>query len=196
MRAEQTDFFSNPVLKLSKRHAHTSSFGGSSLKSHPKTARPFSTKHLMHVVLKSERAKGPRSFLRIERELIALAKTLGIALNVQIKDIVVMTNHVHLSIKVSHRRAFHAYLRALGGLIVRKLLKTEKGNPTSVKNFFTGRPFSRIVAAGRKSFAALARYFALNRLEKRGFRKVKADCMDTSCRNINICEFGLIYGHH
>jgi REP element-mobilizing transposase RayT len=163
MRKKQLDFFNLTIPK--------SAFGGSHLKSHPKCARPISCKDLMHVVLKSEKAKGALSFARIEREIQQLARKLGLKLGVKINDIVVMSNHIHLSIRVMSRRAFKAFLRSLSALIIRKLCK---GMVTGKNFFFNGRPFSRIIASGRRSYATINRYFDLNRLEKIGFSKTES----------------------
>ncbi len=65
MRRKQLDLF------LQNKKNPDPFFGGSDLKSHPKKARPISTKDYMHVVLKSDLAKGPLSFLRIERIIIS-----------------------------------------------------------------------------------------------------------------------------
>ena len=126
-----------------------SSFGGSELNSNPKTARPISTKDLMHVVLKSDQAKADYRFLRFERELLALIRSVAIKLNVEVYDVVVMSNHIHLALRARSRRGFQSYLRALVGLIARKILGAQKNNPSVLKRFFTGRPFSRIVATCR-----------------------------------------------
>jgi REP element-mobilizing transposase RayT len=163
--AKQSDFSFKEFRNL-KCH-----FGGSNLKSNPKKARPISTKDLMHVVVKSELAQGRYSFLNFERTLLSLLKGLAVRLNVEVCDVVVMRNHIHLALRVRSRRAFQNYLRALTGLVARKVLGAEKNRPSHLKKFFKGRPFSRIVAAGKRSFRILANYFSLNRLEKRGFSK-------------------------
>ena len=150
---------------------HKCSFGGSGIKSNPKTARPISTKDLMHVVLKSDLAKNQYRFIRFERELIALLHKLALKLNIEVRDVVVMSNHIHLSLRAKSRRAFQNYLRSISGLIARKVLGAQKNSPSALKQFFKGRPFSRIVASGYKSFRALKTYFDLNRLEKCGFSK-------------------------
>jgi len=189
MRRKQLDLF------LQNKKVLKAYFGGSGLKSHPKVARPISTKDLMHVVLKSKQAKGPSSFLRIEREIISLAQRLGVRLNVKLSDIVVMSNHIHIALRVRQRRAFNGCLRALSGLVVRKLLKNEGSVPSergslinspsmwdgTINSFFSGRPSSRIVASGRKSWIAIARYFELNRLEKLGFSKSESRYFGLSC---------------
>ena len=128
----------------------------------------------MHVVLKSDLATGAHSFLRIERQIVSLIQKLGLNLNVQVCDVVVMGNHIHLSLRVKSRRAFQNYLRALSGLIARKVLGAEKNCRAKLRNFFRGRPFSRIVASGRKAFTDLRNYFELNRLERRGFSKAQS----------------------
>jgi REP element-mobilizing transposase RayT len=164
-KAKQIDLFLSKQSKLNR------SFAVGNLKSHPKSARPVSTKDLMHVVFKSTQAKGPHSFLGFERSLLKVLQELAVKLNVSLVDIVVMGNHIHLSLKVKSRRAFSNYLRAASGLIARKVLGAERHRPSALKKFFDARPFSRIVACGKKSWRALARYFELNRLEKCGFSK-------------------------
>lgn len=168
-RPRQTELFANQNIKLS--------FGGSSRKGNPKIARPFSTKHFMHVVLKSEKAYGEYSLLHFERNIIKLSKSLGRRLGVEIKDIVVMGNHIHLLVKCLKRSALANFLRAFSGILVRKIIGAEKGMALQdgarlkIGEFFTCRPFSRVVAAGKKSFVTLKRYFDLNRLEKLGWSK-------------------------
>ena len=164
-RKTQLDFFFKNKKSLQPF------FGGSHLKSNPKVSRPISTKELMHVVLKSEHAKGPYSFLKIERVIISLIQNLGVKLNVKIKDVVVMSNHIHLLVRPRHRRGLQNFLRGLTGIIARKVLGAEKAKPSSIMNFFKGRPFSRIVASGLRSWHTITKYFELNRFEKLGFSK-------------------------
>ena len=70
----------------------------------------------MHVVLKSEQAKAQYRFLRFERELVVLLRRLAVNFNIQVEDAVVMSNHIHLALRVRSRRAFQNYLRALSVL--------------------------------------------------------------------------------
>jgi REP element-mobilizing transposase RayT len=172
MKLKQLDFFHSAIPK--------SAFGGSHLKSHPKSARPISCKDPMHVVLKSDKALGSLSFLKIEREILNMARKLGIKLGVKVYDIVVMSNHIHISFRVRTRRAFKAFLRALPALICRRLLRHLKSNRRA---FFSGRPFSRIIASGRRSYATIKRYFDLNRLEKVGFSKSESLILGLSTKS-------------
>ncbi len=152
--------------------------------SNPKTARPVSCKHANHVVLKSYQAIGSRSFIRHERWILNKSRSLATRLGVELKDIVVHSNHIHLLLRVSRRRAFFAFLRALCGLIARKITSKERGlaktsnkkasrntSKGNLEKFFAGRPFSRIVSLGRKSYKSIKEYFDLNRLEKLGYSK-------------------------
>ncbi len=72
--------------------------------SNPKTARPVSCKHANHVVLKSYKAIGSRSFIRHERWILNKSRSLATRLGVELKDIVVHSNHIHLLLRVSRRR--------------------------------------------------------------------------------------------
>ena len=128
----------------------------------------------MHVVLKSEQARAQYRFSRFERELISLIRKLAVKCNIEVQDVVVMSSYIHLSLRARSRRGFQNDLRALSGLIARKVLDAQKSCPSIIEKFFKGRPFSRIVAAGKKSFLALTNYFELNRLEKQGFTKAQS----------------------
>lgn len=91
-------------------------------------------------------------------------------LGVQVKDVVVMSNHVHLLLKFRARRSFRAFVSGVSGMLARKILGAERGKKSDSK-LFVGRPFSRIVNMARRSYLAIKRYFDLNRLERRGYSK-------------------------
>jgi len=71
-------------------------------------------------------AKGKYSLIYQEKWLVSLAHSLGAKLGVKVKDIVVMSNHVHLIIKIISRRAFHSLIKAFTSLIVRKIFKIKR----------------------------------------------------------------------
>lgn len=140
------------------------SFGGSRLRGHPKKKRPFSKRNLIHVILKSSRAKGALSFLhprhrvKVDRLVRAVAQKTG----VEIRDYVNVGNHLHLLIRCSHRDFVTAYLRSLAGLLPRRLMNCEKGRPLGF-SFWDARPFTKIVADGRRPFFVIRSYFRKNR---------------------------------
>jgi REP element-mobilizing transposase RayT len=149
------------------------SFGGSRLNSHPKTARPLSTKNPIHLVLKSEIAKGSQSFLKgshapkIDGIIRKQANTSGIRLY----HFVNVGNHLHLVIKTPNRRAYNRFIRATTGLIARLLLRKERGPEREQKThrrstgaFWVARPFTRIASWGRE-YLFLKSYMVKNRIQ-------------------------------
>jgi REP element-mobilizing transposase RayT len=157
-----------------------SNFGGSHLRSHPKTSRPVSKKSPMHVVLKSDVARGKYSMLynarRIETHVHSQARHHGI----KVLSFVNVGNHLHLMVQLGHRKALQGFLRSLCGVIAKEMrskrlmgltgkpsLRKEREIP---KNFWLGRPFSRIVV-GLKDIKGVERYLFLNELEVFGVSK-------------------------
>jgi REP element-mobilizing transposase RayT len=145
-------------------------FGGSRLKSNPKEKRPVSRKNAMHFVLRSSHAKGKRSMRcgenrkRVDGIIYKQAKASGI----RIYKYQNMGNHLHILLRVHDRRLLARYLRAISGLIARVVLGCERGSPTRIKQFWDGRPFSRIVEWG-KAYKDARNYLEKNRLQALGF---------------------------
>jgi REP element-mobilizing transposase RayT len=181
-KSRQESFFFRTSLK--------NSFGGSSLKSNPKKPRPISTKQAMHVVIKSDTISRQRGFLlferRVQKKILALGKKWGI----KIYRGVVMTNHIHLILKLERRDSLKHFLREIGGHLgilfktgdslapkcdslapKRDSLASKRDTPLT-SHLFTGRPFSRILAWG-KDFLGTHRYLKLNEFEKSGIAKDK-----------------------
>lgn len=143
-------------------------FGGMLLKGNAKTARPLSTKHAIHLVLKSKLATGSRSFLaarnskRIDTILRRTAKSKGIRLY----RLVNVGNHLHLVMRLDRatplagRRAFCSFIRAVTGLIARQVMGAERNRGQGIK-FWQARPFTRLVSWGR-DFNTLSRYMLKN----------------------------------
>jgi hypothetical protein len=148
-------------------------FGGMLLKGNAKQKRPLSSKHAVHMVLKSELAVGARSFLRpknvkhIERIIRTQAQVFG----VRLYHFVNVGNHLHLVLRLpplaysSSRTAFFSFVRAVTGLIARHVVQAERSRPKSVR-FWTARPFTRLLSWGR-DFTSVSRYMEKNRSEAR-----------------------------
>jgi hypothetical protein len=111
-------------LKFTRRLA----FGGSLLKSsHAKEARPLSSKKALHIVLRSDWATGPRSFLKFERIIQNTLLKLGRRHGVRVYRVANAGNHLHLLVRFTQRRGLQNFLRASTGLIARKVLGAERG---------------------------------------------------------------------
>lgn len=161
-RNQQTSFFKKQNL----------SFGGSLLKKgHASGPRPISSKHYLHVVLKSDVAVlSNNEDLRLTKRRSAVetiiknkADTFGIRLH----NIAIASNHIHLLISFKSRPKYFNWIRRITGLIARLMLKAEKGKP-SQKSFWTYRPFTRVVFWG-KDYQGVYKYVQKNILEAMGF---------------------------
>jgi REP element-mobilizing transposase RayT len=145
-------------------------FGGSLLKGNAKEKRPVSTKHPMHIVLRSLKAKGNKSFLnyrnrkKVDGIVFKQAKRFGI----EIWHYENVGNHLHLTVRVRHRQSFLSFLKAISGLIARFIMGCEKGSPMN-DTFWDARPFTRIVDWGKRSIQTLKQYMHKNRLQALGF---------------------------
>lgn len=137
-------------------------FGGSLLKGNPRGCRPIAPKLPVHLVVRSTRARGARSFLAPTRAraIERLVFRLGRTLEVRVYRYANSGNHLHLLVRPRTREGFHAYTRALTGIIARLTLNAERGRPQRIP-FWDKRPFTRIVQWGR-DFIGVARYVESN----------------------------------
>lgn len=159
---QQSSFFDKQSL----------SFGGSLLKrAHASGPRPVSSKHYLHVVLKSDVAILTKyEDLRLTKKRGAVdgiiknkAETFGVRLH----KVAIASNHIHLLISFKSRRKYFNWIRRVTGLIARLMLNAEKGKP-SQKSFWTYRPFTRVVFWGR-DYRGVYGYVQRNILEAIGF---------------------------
>lgn len=132
-------------------------FGGSRLgpNTHPKRVRPIDSKLPLHVVLKADKStmRLPRNYARVNDQVAKTAKRLGI----RIYEYANVGNHLHVLIKLPHRRAWAKFIRALTG----RLAQT-----CGVR--WLHRPFTRVVAGWRRAFKIVKDYVVLNRWEAEG----------------------------
>jgi hypothetical protein len=160
MKASQVALFQ---ITAQKKH-----FGGAYLKnSHAKVKRPVTVKAPMHLVMRSELAKGSHSLLKLERRVQKIIYDQGRRFGVKVYRLANAGNHLHLVILPRSRRAFSAFVRAISGLIARAVLKVQRGHAKGLK-FWAQRPFTRIVSWGRE-YREVCNYLLQNTLEALGF---------------------------
>ena len=140
-------------------------FGGSLLKGNPRGPRPIAPKTPLHLVVRSTRARGARSFLAPARarKIERLVFRLGRKLEVRVYRYANSGNHLHLLVRPRTREGFHAYTRALTGIIARLTLGAERGRAKHTP-FWDKRPFTRIVEWGR-DFIGVAHYVENNTVQ-------------------------------
>jgi hypothetical protein len=126
-------------------------FGGSLLKnSNAKTPRPLSTKHPIHVVLRSSAAKGKWSLKKPTNAKIVeeTFKQLASDYEIKVHESFVANDQVHLLIQLGDLETFAPFIRSLSGTIAIKVTGANKLAGLKEK-FWDFRPWSRIVAQKR-----------------------------------------------
>jgi hypothetical protein len=167
-RAPQLDFFTKLSDRGLKDHARRLIHGSDTRKGKRKLARPIDPKRPMHLVLRSERAKGPWSMLRVanERAIERIIWRAAAENRVRIYRYANSGNHLHLLVRAKTRRGFQDFARTIGALVARAVTGAKKGNPSG--KFWDGLLYSRIVEWGKAYFEA--KYYVIrNELEGLGF---------------------------
>ena len=128
-------------------------FGGASLKNCRHHRRVLSSKKPIHLVLKATQNAlyKNREFIRIT--LLRQAKIAGVS----VYDFNINFDHIHVQMKIPNRLLYCRFVRALTGLISRKL----------GRGLWKLRPFTRVSEWGR-AFSKLKEYIAQNNLEVEG----------------------------
>jgi REP element-mobilizing transposase RayT len=136
-------------------------FGGSLLKGVRKTKRPLSTKHPIHLILKSCE---PNLFNPGNRALEKTIRATARRFNVKLFDLTFNWSHIHSVIQIKDAEDYRAFIRAVTSLIS-ALVKKNKPN---LKTIFTLRPFTRVISWGRE-LKSVMNYQILNKMEAMGF---------------------------
>ena len=131
-------------------------------------ARPIDPKRAIHLVLKSQKAKGSDSFLqpKHEKRISALIEEASRHYGVKVYRFTNVGNHLHLLVKTQTRRGFQNFLRVITGKIAILITKAKKGEKKG--KFWDGLSFTRVVQWG-KDFTNLDRYFTKNQIESFGY---------------------------
>ena len=164
MRTQQKNLFEYFDMKDTKRRYGRTQHGGAKTKGRRKQERPLSTKHWIHLVLKSDKARGKLSLLAvrnqsfIEKTLKTKAKRFG----VRLAEHVNVGKHLHLKIKIASRTNFQKFLKAVTTLIARHVTGARKGKPFG--RFWQGLAFTRVLKTALEELN-LRGYLEANRKE-------------------------------
>ncbi len=135
-------------------------FGGSLLQGKRKTKRPLSTKHPLHLVLKSTH-KGlfnPGN-LSLEKLIRFQSNKFGI----QIYDLALNWSHIHCLLRIKDRKDYKKFIRSLTAILA---IQIRKSKP-HLEKIFDLRPYTRILSWGR-DFKRGLDYQILNQMESLG----------------------------
>jgi hypothetical protein len=135
-------------------------FGGSRLKSHPKQARPLSTKAPIHLVLRSENARGARSFLRVPKKARGIFEKTCAKRGIRIYRYANVGNHFHVILRLTKLFQWKPFIRELTSRLAALVDGPAK--------FWTGRPFTRLLHGWGKNFRTAINYVVLNQMEAAG----------------------------
>jgi hypothetical protein len=162
------------VKQLTILKNQPSAYGGELLKTRKGRARPrpLSTRETMHLVLRSSKARGDWSFRQPKnaRAVKTLTTKFAARYGVKIIHAANVGNHLHFHVKLTNRRTYAPFIRALTAAIAmavtgasrwRPLKKTVKGR------FWDYRPYSRVVQ-GYRAPLTLRDYIFINQLEGQG----------------------------
>ena len=127
--------------------------------------RPRATKEAMHLVLRSDRARGPKSLLKYDAVVRAVIAKVAKRHGVRVYRVVNAGNHMHITLKLSKQFLWHGFISGVTGGIARAVGFQRDEN--SKQGFWNSRPFTRIIAWGR-DYNVVKDYHTLNQLEVDG----------------------------
>ena len=159
---KQQQFWKNP------RQAH----GGAQAKGKRKTARLIVTKQPLHVVFKSERAKGEWSFHRFKKPIQRSLEDTAKRFRIKVRLFQNVGNHLHLAIQGASRREIQNFLRVFAQAIAFLVTKTKKGKP--IGRFWEGLVYTRPIHWGR-DWDNVRQYFEKNAIESAGLPREIVD---------------------
>jgi hypothetical protein len=146
--------------------------GGSLCKGKRKVKRPFNRKRIIHVVLRSSKARGPLSFLRPKNDDYIHSVLYSQAKKHQVKvfEYVNVGNHLHIKAKAYSREGFAAFLISTSALIARFVSGAKKGR--AFGKFWDALVYTRILKSKVEELH-LQRYFKANHYEAKFGREIR-----------------------
>lgn len=135
-------------------------FGGSLLTGRRKSKRPLSTKHPIHLILKSCEKS---IFNPNNRSLEKLLKSQAQKFNIKIYDLALNWSHIHMAIRIKSREDYIGFIRSLTSILAQRI----RAARPELTTIFTLRSFTRILRWGR-DFKTVLNYQILNQLESFG----------------------------
>ncbi len=136
-------------------------FGGSLLDGKRKSKRPLSTKHPMHLILKSS-CNGVFNPGNISLE--KLLRSQGKKFGLKIYDLALNWSHIYFILKIENRKNYNKFIRSLTAILAKRIRKLKP----ELAVIFELRPFTRSLSWGR-DFKRGLEYVILNQMEALGF---------------------------
>lgn len=187
---------------LNRRTIHTA-HGSDVTKGKRKIQRPFDPKQALHVVLRSEKARGQYSMLHPQHcnHIRSLVDRLKKQRNIAVYRYANVGNHLHLLVRAKSRVEWQAFIRELSGGIAMIVTGARKSHALSrpkandvaesaKRGFWDSLVFTRIVRFGR-DFNGVAVYVLKNLWE--GFGVPVRRILERGYRILDLSEDGGIF---
>jgi REP element-mobilizing transposase RayT len=117
----------------------------------------------MHVVLRSERARGGWSMRKHQAKIREALRACVSRTGVRVYDFANVGSHLHLLVRARRRDAFQRFLRTFAGIVARIVTGARRGRPLAGP-FWSALAWSRVVAWGR-DYWGVRHYVFRNRIE-------------------------------
>ena len=183
------------LSKEEKKYSRTT-HGGEESRGRRKEYRPLAENKWHHLTLKSEKAKGPWSFLAPKNQAIIkqVLKDKSKKWGVKIAEVANVGNHLHIKLKFRYRKGFQNFLRSITSLIARKITNTKRGNKLKTtkhkqNKFWQGLAFTRVL---KTSFEVLQLkgYFEANRRQAARGEKAREEYLNAFNEWIRRMRYG------
>jgi REP element-mobilizing transposase RayT len=152
-------------------------YGGSLLtkRAARQNARPLSTRHSMHLVLRSSQAINNWSFKHAKNrdKIRNIINNFANKYAVQILSIANVGTHLHIHMQLKNRLAYKPFIRAVTAAIAMAVTGASRWSKIPKMKFWDRRPFTRIII-GRRAFLNIKEYIKINALEALGFNRTNA----------------------
>lgn len=160
-----------------KDHARRIEHGGGIRKGKRKLARPFDPSKSLHVTLRSSRARGPWSFMKLnhQKKINRALYSHAAKFHIKIYRFANAGNHLHILLKARSRKNLGRFLKTIGGLIPRLITNARKGR--IVGQFWDELVYSKVVQWG-KHFKNTSAYVVKNTLEAFGIIPPRSQSLD------------------
>ncbi|MCC6277937.1 MAG: transposase [Oligoflexia bacterium] len=170
--------------QLQLLQSQTKGYGGELMKTRKGRAhgRPLDTRHSMHLVLRSSKAKGSWSFktTKNQEKIKLIISKFSNKYGIRILSLANVGNHLHFHIKLSTRFAYKPFIRAVTSSIAMAVSGFNRWSRDSDKldqieslRFWDYRPYTRVVL-GYRALLCLSDYIQLNQFEGFGVSRPEA----------------------
>lgn len=117
--------------------------GGSLALGRRRARRPININKPVHLVLRSDLAKGRRSLMSNQNTVLKVLNRFSRRFHIRVYEKAICGNHIHLLVKAHSRRQLQNFFRVLAGQIAQEILHKYPLQKHETKAFWGGTPGNR-----------------------------------------------------